>query len=76
MLFFMLHIEHTVKSTKNYFAYDMFQQKAKFIEEAVAKQKARGVTEARRLTPEELAEFYKQFLNDNYQLHRDYNWYQ
>ncbi|ELT91240.1 hypothetical protein CAPTEDRAFT_108102, partial [Capitella teleta] len=53
------------------------QEKAAFIKETLAKQRARGVN-VERLNTEELAVFYKRFLDDNYRLHKDYNreWYQ
>ena len=52
------------------------QQKHEFIKQRQqqnAKHRDDNTTDDDTVSAEELSQFYKQFLDDNYQLHRNYN---
>ncbi|KAK3591287.1 hypothetical protein CHS0354_004336 [Potamilus streckersoni] len=52
------------------------QLKGEFIKQKLAKKSAsRETTMANiTITPDEMSEFYKKFLDDNYEVHKNYNW--
>ncbi|KAL3873067.1 hypothetical protein ACJMK2_036226 [Sinanodonta woodiana] len=52
------------------------QLKGEFIKQKLAEKSASRETTVTNitLTPDEMSEFYKKFLDDNYQAHKNYNW--
>ena len=55
-----------------------FQQKEEFVKRKLAEKKKDAAEKGKddkagALTPEEMSEFYKKFLDDNYQQHVQYN---
>ena len=59
-------------------AFVYFQQKEEFVKRKLAEKKKDAAEKGKddkagALTPEEMSEFYKKFLDDNYQQHVQYN---
>ena len=64
--------------TDSWMTYLFFQQKKEFVKQKLAaKKQVAGKNEqedkVETLSPEEMSEFYKKFLDDNYKHHVQYN---
>ena len=51
------------------------QLKDQFIKKKMKEKDCETKDEDKKITPEELSEFYKKFLDENYTLHKNYNKY-